>query len=368
MSIGIAGLLLAGIALAFANGANDNFKGVATLFGAGVLRYWPALGVATLATLAGSLVALAGGAALVATFSGKGLVPDAIASDPTFMTAVGAGAAVTVLLASWRGLPVSTTHALLGALLGVGLVRAGTAVDAGRLGSVFAVPLLVSPLFAAALAGVQWPAARRLQRVASAQSAVCLCVEQPDRVVFGGATTTALLASAPSLIVDHVGACAARGAQPLARGNPGAAMDVVHVVSAAAVSFARGLNDTPKVVPLLLATGLLASSAALVAVGLLIAVGGVAGARPVAQTMSYRITTLNHAQGLVGNLTTALLVLLASRHGLPVSTTHVACGAVIGVGAASGNVHWGGVKKIALAWVTTLPLAAVLGALCAGLL
>jgi PiT family inorganic phosphate transporter len=368
VSLEIAGLLLAGIAIAFANGANDNFKGVATLFGAGVLRCWPALGLATGATLAGSLVALAGGAALAASFSGKGLVPDAVAADPAFMTAVGMGAAATVLLASWRGLPVSTTHALLGALVGVGLVRAGGAVDVARLGTAFAIPLLASPLFAATLAGAQWPAARRWQRGDAAPAAVCLCVGQPNQVAFGGATTAALVIATPSLVIDHVDQCAARGARPLAQGDPIAAIDGLHLMSAAAVSFARGLNDTPKMAPLLLATGLLTSPSALVAVGLGIAIGGLAGARRVAETMSHRIAALNHAQGLVGNLTTALLVLGASRFGLPVSTTHVACGAVIGIGTASGRVHWGAVRTIALAWVTTLPLAAALGALCAWLL
>jgi PiT family inorganic phosphate transporter len=155
MTAGIAAALAAGVALSLANGANDNFKGVATLFGAGVLRYWPALALATVSTFAGSLAALAAGAALVASFSGKGLVPDAIVADPAFMTAVGVAAAATVLLASWRGLPISTTHALLGALVGVGLVRAGGSVDVSRLSAAFALPLLASPLCAAALAGAQ---------------------------------------------------------------------------------------------------------------------------------------------------------------------------------------------------------------------
>lgn len=366
MTAAIATALVAGVALSLANGANDNFKGVATLFGAGVLRYWPALALATVATLAGSLAALAAGAALVASFSGKGLVPDAIVADPTFTTAVGAAAAATVLLASWRGLPISTTHALLGALVGVGLARAGGSVDVGRLSGAFALPLLASPLCAAALAGAQWPAARRLRARPSATANVCLCVEAPTALAAGGATA-AFSTAAAGLVIDHVDACTARGAEPVTRGNPRAAMDGLHVLSAAAVSFARGLNDTPKIAPLLLVTGLLDSWSALVAVGVVMALGGVAGARRVAETMSHRISTLSHTQGLVGNLTTALLVLGASRYGLPVSTTHISCGAVFGIGAASGRVHWHGVTRIALAWVVTLPCAALLGVVFARL-
>lgn len=365
MTVAIAALLLAGVALSLANGANDNFKGVATLYGAGVLRYWPALAVATVATFAGSLAALAGGAALVASFSGKGLVPDALVASPSFMTAVGAAAAVTVLLASWRGLPISTTHALLGALVGVGLARAGTSVDVGRLGSAFAVPLLVSPFCAAALAGVQWPAARRLRVRSAAAAEVCLCVDAP-RVLAGAGAELAFPRAAAGLTVDHVEACAARGAEPLASAHPRTAMDGLHVLSAAAVSFARGLNDTPKLAPLLLATGLLETWSALVVVGVVMALGGLVGARRVGETMSHRISTLSHAEGLVGNLTTAFLVLGASRYGLPVSTTHVSCGAVFGIGAASGRVHWDVARRIGLAWVVTLPFAAVLGMIFAG--
>ena len=366
MTITAAAVLLAGLALSLANGANDNFKGVATLYGAGVLRYWPALTLATLATFAGSLAALAGGAALVASFSGKGLVPDAIVASPSFMTAVGAAAAVTVLLASWRGLPISTTHALLGALVGVGLVRAGTAVDVSRLSAAFALPLLASPLCAAALAGVQWPAARRLRARSIAAANVCLCVEAPPLLTGAGAEL-AFPRTAAGLTVDHAEACAVRGAEPLASANPRTAMDGLHVLSAAAVSFARGLNDTPKLAPLLLGTGLLDTGSALVVVGVVMALGGVVGARRVAETMSHRISTLSHAEGLVGNLTTAVLVLGASRYGLPVSTTHVSCGAVFGIGAASGHVHWDVARRVGLAWVVTLPFAAVLGMIFAGL-
>src|SRR5581483_10692196 len=97
--------------LAYSNGANDNFKGVATLFGSGTCTYRTALVWATLTTLTGSLVALLLAQGLVGTFKGKGLVPDAVTTQTAFVLAVALGAALTVLLATLTGLPVSTTHA-----------------------------------------------------------------------------------------------------------------------------------------------------------------------------------------------------------------------------------------------------------------
>src|SRR3972149_4721433 len=96
------------ISLAYANGANDNFKGVATLSGSGSTDYRKALVLATATTFLGSLTALYIGEGLVTTFSGKGLVPDSAIQDPSFLFAVGAGAAGTVLIATRLGFPVST--------------------------------------------------------------------------------------------------------------------------------------------------------------------------------------------------------------------------------------------------------------------
>src|SRR5688500_11118355 len=93
-------LVAAALALTFANGANDNFKGVATLFGSGTTNYRRALIWATATTAAGSLTAVLVAGSLVDRFSGKGLVPDVLTADPAFLTAVGVGAAATVLLAT----------------------------------------------------------------------------------------------------------------------------------------------------------------------------------------------------------------------------------------------------------------------------
>jgi PiT family inorganic phosphate transporter len=145
-------LLLTTFFLAYTNGANDNFKGVATLFGSGTTNYKRALAWATATTFAGSIVAVFIGAELVQSFSGKGLVPDGVALDPQFLSAVGFGAALTVLAATRFGFPISTTHAMTGALLGAGLVATGGDVSWSKLGGAFFLPLLVSPVLAVVLA------------------------------------------------------------------------------------------------------------------------------------------------------------------------------------------------------------------------
>lgn len=97
-----AALVAAALFVAYANGANDNFKGVATLYGSGLLGYRGALAWATVTTAAGSLCSVFLAEKLVKAFSGKGLVPDAVAADPGFLTAVAIGAAVTVYSVSSR--------------------------------------------------------------------------------------------------------------------------------------------------------------------------------------------------------------------------------------------------------------------------
>jgi len=97
-------------------------------------------------------------------------------------------------------------------------------------------------------------------------------------------------------------------------------------------------------------------------------VGGLLHSRGIARTMGERITEMNPGQGLTANLATSVLVLGASRIGLPVSTTHVSNGALFGLGAVNGKMRWRTVSKILVVWVTTLPAAALLAASIALLL
>ena len=356
---------LAALLLAYANGANDNFKGVATLFGSRTTDYRKALWWATLTTLAGSCAAVLVSGGLLQTFSGKGLVPDAILHEPSFLLAVGVGAALTVLIATLIGLPISTTHALTGALVGAGLVTAG-AVNLSKLGQTFFLPLAVSPFLSIAITSLVYPMFRAARRCLGVERQMCLCVD-------GGSVVPVLQRQDGAVVLPSTGVALSVGqlAQCTQRYHGSVIgidaqwiLDRLHYVSAGAVSFARGLNDTPKIAALILTAGALSVSTpqAMWIIGLMMAIGGVLNARRVAMTMSERITSMNHGQGFTANLVTAVLVTAASRFGMPVSTTHVSCGSLFGLGAANGSAKWGMIRTIVLSWLATLPLAAALAA------
>jgi inorganic phosphate transporter, PiT family len=135
-------------------------------------------------------------------------------------------------------------------------------------------------------------------------------------------------------------------------------MDACHFLSAGTVSFARGLNDTPKIVALLLLWKTLDPerfrSWGFAAVAIIMAMGGLLNARKVAETMSKKITTINHGQGFTANLTTAILVVLASLFGLPVSTTQI--------GLTTGKANLPTISAIVLSWLVTLPCATIVAA------
>ena len=144
------------------------------------------------------------------------------------------------------------------------------------------------------------------------------------------------------------------------------ALDLGHVVSGLLVSFARGLNDTPKIAGILLIGSVVSGpvqQGTIVVVASVMALGGMLSARRVARVMSLKITDMNEGQGFAANVVTSLLVLCASKVGVPVSTTHVSCGALFGIGAASGGGHWSTIATILAAWVITLPAAAAITAI-----
>jgi PiT family inorganic phosphate transporter len=352
-------LVLITLALAAGNGANDNFKGAATLLGSGLTDYRSALALATVATAAGALasIALAGG--LLATFSGRGIVPDAVAGSGMFAGSVGAAAAATVWIATRFGLPISTTHALVGALLGAGLAAAPSAVDFTVALRAMLLPLLLSPLVAIALSLALVPVVRRLRGAASTLPEPCVCVALEADPAAGVAAARAVAVVATRADPR----CTPERASWRATLRGTAAVDSLHFMSAAAVSFARGLNDTPKIAALMVAAGAASPLGSSVAVALAMAAGGWLAARRVGTTMAHGITRMDPAEGLGGNVVTALLVIAASRFGLPVSTTHVSCGALFGVAAGNGQGRAATIVTILGAWLTTLPLAAVLALL-----
>jgi inorganic phosphate transporter, PiT family len=138
-------------------------------------------------------------------------------------------------------------------------------------------------------------------------------------------------------------------------------IDLLHYLSAAAVSFARGLNDTPKIVALLLVVQAFDIRLGAVAVGVAMAIGGLLNAHKIARTISKRISQMNDGQALTANLVTAFLVIFASRLGVPVSTTHVSVGAITGIGLVNGSADKSVISTILASWLLTVPIAAGIG-------
>jgi inorganic phosphate transporter, PiT family len=355
------GIVLAIVFLAYTNGANDNFKGVATLFGSGTAKYRTALVWATVTTLAGSLCALLLAHGLIDTFKGKGLVPDAVTTQGRFLLAVSLAAAGTVLLATRIGMPVSTTHALTGGLVGAGLLAASGDVHLEALGKQFVLPLLLAPIAALLLAVVLYPILSACRRATKVTSQTCICFGSVREEVIVQPNGALMLVRTGAVVeVATMAECRTRYGGKVLGFQIGPILDGLHYLSGGAVGFARGLNDTPKMVALLLAGETVSPNAGLVMVALAIAVGGVFSARRVAETMSRKITRLNPGQGLTANLITAFMVAAASWWGLPVSTTHVSVGSLFGIGVVNGTARRKTILSILVAWVTTLPIAAVL--------
>ena len=358
-------LVLGTLFLAWSNGANDNFKGVATLYGSGTADYRHALIWATGATLAGSFVSVALAGVLAKTFSGAGLVPDALINE-AFLASVGLGAAITIALATVLGMPTSTTHALTGALVGVGLTTAGSAgISWSRLLTRFGQPLVLSPVLAIGLTVIIYPllARWRVRLAIGRESHLSVETTVVGSVNAGEAMLTSTL---PTVGISTESVRRERYSGTVLGWSAQRVVDAVHYASGGAVCFARAVNDTPKIAALLLAVGGVGgrlSFSVLGVVALAIAGGGWVQSRRVAETMSNDITDLNSGQGLTANLVTAGLVLGASRLGVPVSTTHVSCGAIFGIGWSQRNARWSTISKILATWLTTLPLGAVLGAL-----
>jgi PiT family inorganic phosphate transporter len=313
-------LLAAVVAVSYANGANDTFKGVATLYGSGAAGYRTALVWATATTLAGSFLAAVLAQELVAAFSGKGLVPPAALQDASFTTAIAAGAAVTVFVTALVGIPISTTHSLVGALAGAGLMAAGDTLNFAALGQSFIAPLALSPLISVIIVATLYPALLRLSAYAMAK---------------------------PPLLGQGAGAVALRA---------------LHFISAGAVSFARGTNDAPKIVGVALAAQAIDPQLSTLVIAAAMAAGGLIHSRRIARTMATRIVSFREGEGALANTVTSGLVVSATLAGLPVSTTHVSVGSLFGLAATKRSADWSMIGTIMLSWLLTLPAAGLAAA------
>jgi PiT family inorganic phosphate transporter len=363
MDISLLALTLV-FALAFANGANDVSKAIATLVGSGVTNYRSAIVWGTVWTVAGSALAAFVAGSMINTFS-HGLIHSGTAIEPAVTVAVSTGAMIWILFAARTGLPVSTTHALIGAIVGTGLIAfVGEGLIWSAIGKKIALPLLVSPFLALTVSLLVHPAVRALARK---WEGACLCVMPASRALVsvdarGGTRTLLQATSFGSPVMAVPSQCDRAGLQGLVVG-----LDTIHWISSGLVSFARGTNDAPKIVAMLLlgsATtawpSLSSQVAAFGGVAIAMGLGSYVGGRRVTEVLAEKVTRMDHSEGLSANLTTSGLVLAAGTLGLPVSTTHVSSSAIIGIGLLKGlhSVRWTTVRDMVLAWVVTLPASA----------
>lgn len=356
--------------LAFSNGANDNFKGVATLLGSKTATYRKALAWATLTTAAGSLMAVFFAEKLFQNFSGKGLFPSSVIQLPVFPVTVALASATTVFLATRLGFPVSTTHALVGAMVGAGWVANSEMIQWTSLGKVFFLPLLLSPFLAFGLTTLVYPMMTLLRKRLGVRRESCLCLGSEilafaPQAARNGDVFLSEMKILPTITVGTSVVCEERYVGEFVGVKAKNLLDSVHFLSSGLVGFSRGLNDAPKIAAILFALSTVSSTLSknfsVGMVALLMAVGGLLMARRVAETMSYQITEMNDGQGFSANIVTAFVGLCATAFGLSVSTTHVSCGAIFGIGTIQKKADFRVIYKIILSWILTLPLAALLG-------
>ncbi|HEY3131562.1 MAG TPA: anion permease [Acidobacteriota bacterium] len=346
-------VFLIGLTIAYANGANDVAKGIATLVGSGMTNSRRAIAWGTFWTGIGGLAGAFFAGAMVKTF-GKGLLAPGV--RPTVATAVAVicGAAFWIGIATRRGLPVSTTHAIVGSVVGVALLAFGPAgMNWSSLTAKIVLPLLLSPAVALLLTAIALRAANAI-----APSTDCVCVRTAQPIL---ATTATLTAAMP---VVHLSTCEANK-EAAARGIT---FNHLHWLTSAAASFSRGLNDAPKMVALVLgAVAVSGFSAVPPVLAFAVVTTGILGGswlagRRVTDVLAFKVTRMDHREGLIANLITATLVGPGAAFGWPMSTTHVASGAIFGLSAGAHKANWSLVGEMVLAWMVTLPGAAMLAA------
>lgn len=316
-----------GMALAFAatNGFLDAANAIATLVATRAARPLPAILMASVANLLGPLLLGAAVANTVATI---------VTVDARLAVAViGAGLTGAVLwnLITWRrGIPSSSSHALVGGLVGAAVVGAG--VDAvtwgplvdGQLGGVLGI--LVGIFVATILGfGASWLLERAAMRLARRASTA---VKQP--------------------------------------------VQLGQWFSSAWLAFSHGANDASKAVgviaALLIATGYVdgvndMDLPAVIGCGLALTLGTAFGGWRIVKTIGKRIYPLHSVDGLVSQTSSAGVIFASSLAGVPISTSQVVSSSVVGIGAGRGrwrHVGWGVVREIGVAWVTTMPAAALI--------
>jgi len=321
----LVGLIVVALAFDFLNGLHDAANSIATVVGTRLISPVWAVAFAAFFNFAAYFLALQWPALhKVADTIGKGLIDkDLITPAVVFGALVGA---MFWNVVTWiKGIPSSSSHALVGGLVGAGLAHAGwSSIQWSGLNKTL-IAIVLSPLL--------------------------------------GLILTMLI----MLVTSWLGLKAsASGAERSFRG--------LHLVSAGAYSLGHGLNDAQKtmgiITVLLYSTGYLhgefhvpgwVALSCYVAIGL----GTLTGGWRIIETMGTRITKLNQHQGFSASAGGSVMLFFASYLGIPVSTTHTITGCVIGAGAArrASAVRWGVAGDVAVAWIITIPASATVAAL-----
>jgi inorganic phosphate transporter, PiT family len=316
------GLIALAVLFDFTNGFHDSANAIATVVATHVLRPRIAVAWAAIFNFAAFLVV---GTAVANTVGQT--VKTAYFGLPVVFAAL-LGAICWNYLSWWRGLPTSSSHALVGALVGAGLARGGFAAIHGASVEKTAVFIVVSPVAGLLLGGAVMTVLRLLLRNADA-------VRTERRFRF------AQLASSAAVALAHGG------------NNAQKTMGVI-----AALLVATGhLDGSGHVLPIPLWVVLLAYAA--------IAAGTLSGGWRIVRTMGTRITQLRPVSGFAAETGAAVALFGSTALGAPVSTTHTVAGAITGAGyeTRSSNVNWSIFGRVAVAWLVTMPVAAAVAAL-----
>ena len=333
------------LSLAAANGSNDNGKGVATLAGANVTSYRKALIWANFSTLGGALLSGVIAGRMLKLFS-TGLISVKPTSAVTVAVLIGVSSCVAI--ATLCKLPVSTTHGIIGAMVGTGLVFSPANVNIAALGALFALPMLLS-------IGVSYSLSATLNYLFK-QLPECTCIQ------LCAIETGHMQLPQPALVQSTIKECKAH--------NNFFAIHInqLHWLSAGLVGFGRGLNDTPKIMAIAVTTvgaAGLSHTAFLMLISLAMFAGGVVASARVARRMGDDIVKINHSEGALANLATSTLLYLGANLGWPMSTTYVASGAITGVVRTHGSrLNGRTLRDFVLAWIVSPVVAALFGAGC----
>lgn len=347
--------------LSFANGANDVSKAVATLAGARVTSVKKAVLWGTAWTAVGALAGLFFGGELIKNMMGSLYNVPAATNDLALPLAVALAATAWVFLATWRGWPVSTTHAIVGGLIGSGIVALGFeniswSVAAHKI----LLPLMFSPFIAVGLAWLLGPS---LQRIAKRAHGFKICLPGIPKPALVPASN---MQRASSNLKD----CTVCDCDSIeAKTTPGimVSVDSLHWLTSGLLSLSRGLNDAPKLIavalPFILVNDGNTQACMFIVSAIAMTMGGLIAGRKITEILGFKVTKMDHEQGFSANLIAAFLVIGASRLGLPVSTTHVSASSIMGTGlAARTGLNRQVVMSIVFAWIVTVPSAALMGA------